>query len=326
MKTQNLIKRNLLLLVLFLFSLNSFSQTTFADEKASYDGVKKIVVEGRFCDVMLKGENREDVKFEGIIKGTSRNGTSYKINHRLEGNTLRVWVESPRSSWGNIDGALKFLVPAKMEIDVKNSSGDVYCEDISSDYTKVHASSGDINVKMLSSDLDVLTSSGDITLYEIKGDVTAQSSSGNQEYNKVVGNLNCIATSGNLEIENVVGAISSRTSSGNQDFDAIEGQIKSISSSGNIKVINSKTILNLSSSSGNLRGEGLVLLGESYFKATSGDVSMMLLNDFEQLSFDLSASSGSLRAGNRKGDDKLYIRSGEIWVHGKTSSGNQTFR
>ncbi|MFA9371931.1 MAG: DUF4097 family beta strand repeat-containing protein [Labilibaculum antarcticum] len=326
MKTQNLIKRNLLLLVLFLFSLNSFSQTVFADEKESYDGVKKIVVEGKFCDVTLKGENREDVKFEGVIKGISRKGNSYKINHRLEGSTLRVWIESPRTTWGNIDGSLKFLVPSQMELDVENSSGDVYCENISSDYTKISASSGDVNVKMLRSDLDVLTSSGEITLYEIEGDLTAKSSSGNQEYNKVTGNVNCIATSGDLELENVIGAISSRTSSGNQEFDTVEGQIKSISSSGNVEILNSKIILNLTSSSGNLRGQGLVLLGDSYFKATSGDISMMLLNDFEQLSFDLSASSGSLRAGNRKGDDNLYLKSGEIWVHGKTSSGNQTFK
>lgn len=326
MKTQNLIKRNFLLLVLFLFSLNSFSQTVFADEKATYDGVKKIVVKGIFCDLTLIGENREDVKFEGIIKGVSRKGSSYKINHRLEGNTLRVWVESPRTTWGNIYASLKFLVPSQMEIDVKNSSGDVYCENISSDYTKIRASSGDVEVKFLNSNLDVATSSGEITLYEIKGDLTAQSSSGNHEYNKVAGNIKCIATSGDLELENIVGSISSRTSSGNQEFETVEGQIKSISSSGNIKILNSKTILNLTSSSGNLRGQGLVLLGESYFKATSGDVSMMLLNDFEQLSFDLSASSGSLRAGNRRGDDNLYLKSGEIWVHGKTSSGNQTFK
>lgn len=326
MKTQNLIKRNFLLLVLFLFSLNSFSQTVFADEKANYDGVKKIVVEGRFCDVILKGENREDVKFEGIIKGVSRKGSSYKINHRLEGNTLRVWVESPRTTWGHIEASLKFSVPIKVQIDVKNSSGDIYCENISSDYTKIRASSGDVNVKMLRSDLDVVTSSGEIILYEIKGDLTAQSSSGDQEYNKVTGNIKCIATSGDLEFENIVGAISSRTSSGNQEFDKVEGQIKSVASSGNVEILNSKTILNLTSSSGDLRGQGLVLLGESYFKATSGDVSMMLLNDFEQLSFDLTASSGSLCAGGRNEDDNLYIKKGEIWIHGKTSSGNQTFK
>jgi len=326
MKTQNLIKRNFFLLILFLFSLNSFSQTVFADEKANYDGVKKIVVEGKFCDLTLIGENREDVKFEGVIKGVSRKGSAYRINHRLEGNTLRVWVESPKNTWGNIDASLKFLVPVKVQIDVKNSSGDVYCENISSAYTKIRASSGDVNVKILRSNLDVVTSSGEISLYEIKGDVTVQSSSGDQEYNKVIGNVKCTATSGDLELENVAGAISSRTSSGNQEFDKVEGQIKSVSSSGNVKIKNSKTILSLTSSSGNLWGQGLVLLGESYFKATSGDVSMMLLNDFEQLSFDLTASSGSLRAGGRSGDDNLYIKRGEIWIHGKTSSGNQIFK
>lgn len=326
MKIQNLFKKDFLLFVLFLFSLTSCTQTIFVDEKANYEGVKKIVVEGEFCDFTIVGENREDVQFEGVIKGVSRKENSYKINHRLEGDILKVWVESPRTSWGDIDGSLKFLVPQQMEIDVKNSSGDIFCENISSDCTKIRASSGDVDVKMLHSDLDVRTSSGEITLYEIKGNLISQSSSGNHEYNKVTGNIKCVATSGEIEMVNVIGDISSRTSSGNQEFDKIEGQINSIASSGNVRVLNSKTILSLTSSSGNLRGQGLVLMGESYFKATSGNISMMLSNDFDQLSFDLSASSGSLRAGNCRGDDSLYSEGGDIWIHGKTSSGNQTYK
>ncbi|PKQ65068.1 hypothetical protein BZG02_04355 [Labilibaculum filiforme] len=326
MKTKHLIKKNLLLLVLFLFSLPSFAQTVFADEKANYDGVKRIVVEGRFCELTLFGENREDVQFKGLIKGTSTRGNSYKINHRLEGNTLKVWVESPRNIWGNIDASLRFLVPLKTEVIVKNSSGDVFCENLTSDYLKISASSGDVNVKNICSNMEVITSSGEISLSETRGNISLQSSSGNQEANKVIGNVKCISTSGDIEMVNVVGDISSRTSSGDQDFDKIEGQVKTISSSGDVEILNSKTILNMLSSSGSLRGQGLVLLGESYFKSTSGDVTMSFLNDFEQLSFDLAASSGSLRAGNRSGEDDLYIKSGKIWIHAKTSSGNQSFK
>ena len=326
MKAQKLVKRFFLLAAICFYSFSSFSQKTYADEKANYNEVSKVVVEGRFCDVFIQGQNREDVKFEGVIKGLSRKGDEYKIRHKLEGRVLKVWVESPRNSWGNIDASLQFLVPSKIQIEVINSSGDVLCENITSDFTSLKASSGDIIGKRLISDLKVNTSSGEITLYEVKGDVTSKSSSGNQEFHKIVGNVSCVATSGDLELGNVVGDIVSRTSSGNVDCNMVEGKLKNISSSGNTEITNSKVVLNLTTTSGNIRGNEVFLLGDSYFKASSGDVSLSLVNDFEQLSFDLSASSGSLRAGNRKGDDQLYLKSGDLWVHGKTSSGNQNYR
>ena len=78
MKTQNLIKRNLTLFVLLLFSSISFSQTIFADEKAIYDGVKRLEVKGSFCDVEIIGGEINEVQFEGIIKG------SYKKERNLQ--------------------------------------------------------------------------------------------------------------------------------------------------------------------------------------------------------------------------------------------------
>lgn len=326
MKAQKLVKRFFLLTAICFYSFSSFSQKIYADEKANYDGVSKVVVEGRFCDVTIKGQDREDVKFEGIIKGLSRKGSEYEIHHRLEGSVLKVWVESPRNSWGNIDASLQFWVPSKISVDVKNSSGDVLCENIKSDFTKLKASSGDITANRIISDLNVNTSSGEITLYEIKGNINSKSSSGNHEYRKLAGNVSSVATSGDLDMNNVVGDIVSRTSSGDVDYNMVEGKIKNVSSSGNTEITNSKVALNLTTTSGNIRGHEVLLLGDSFFKASSGDVSISLANDFEQLSFDLSASSGNLRVGNRKGDDQLYVKNGELWVHGKTSSGSQNYK
>lgn len=326
MKTNNRLKASVFFIIcLFQFSFSSFSQKIYADEKGAYDGVKKIEVDGRFCDVTIIGENRSDVNFQGIIKGFSKGGGDYEIHHELNGDVLRVWVESPRSMWGTIEGKLMFKVPSETTIDITNSSGDVYCEGIVSTLMKIKASSGDVKLQQLATDLEVRTSSGDISVYEIKGNVISHSSSGDQEIAKLVGNIECETTSGDLTLEKINGDLDSRTTSGDLNFDGVQGKVKNVSTSGNFSIVNSKVILNLSSSSGDLKGQNLVLLGESFFNSTSGDIYMNLQNDFDQLSFELSASSGNIKVKDRRADDRFFQKNGEIWIHGKSSSGNQTF-
>ena len=53
---------------------------------------------------------------------------------------------------------------------------------------------------------------------------------------------------------------------------------------------------------------------------------MELLNDLSTLDFDLQASSGSLRVGDQRAEDR-YIdkRSGGIEIRGISSSGSQKY-
>jgi hypothetical protein len=50
-----------------------------------------------------------------------------------------------------------------------------------------------------------------------------------------------------------------------------------------------------------------------------------LLNREEELSFDLEAGSGNLRAAGNSGEDELFVRKGNIMIKGISSSGNQSF-
>ena len=171
----------------------------------------------------------------------------------------------------------------------------------------------------------VSTSSGEISVSTLVGNLDIISTSGDQEIKNIVGDIVCRATSGDLELKEIEGNVSSKTTSGDIEIDNMVGKLKNVSTSGSLEISNSKVYLNLTASSGDIEGEGIELLGESFFKTTSGNVSIDLRNAPEKLSFDLVASSGSLRAGNSKGNKKLLIRKGEIWIHGKSSSGNQTY-
>jgi hypothetical protein len=86
-----------------------------------------------------------------------------------------------------------------------------------------------------------------------------------------------------------------------------------------------KGMLDIVSSSGNIRGEDIMLTGDTRFKATSGGVSIGLLNNAEELSFDLDAGSGNLYAAGSSADERLILKQGPIKISGVTSSGNQRY-
>ncbi|MDQ2178138.1 DUF4097 family beta strand repeat-containing protein [Marinifilum sp. D714] len=308
-----------------LSSVNLFSQTIYAEEHKVFDGIDKLEVKGSFCDVEIIGSDRLDVKFDGEIKGSSLRNKKFEIKYDVSGDKLMVWIDSPFSFSGRIESKLQFKVPSDTEVLVKNSSGDVYCEGLVAKYTSMHASSGDIGMQNMKGDLELETSSGEISVKNHIGNLDMESTSGDQEIKEVVGNISTQASSGDLEFKYIEGDISSRTTSGDIEIDNLVGRLKNVSSSGSMEIDNSKVYLHLTASSGDIEGNNLLLVGEAFFYTTSGNIDLKLRNDPDQLSFDLVASSGNLRAGNRKADKKLYLRNGEIWIHGKSSSGDQSY-
>ncbi|GAB7086560.1 DUF4097 family beta strand repeat-containing protein [Marinifilum fragile] len=325
MKTKMRFIQLALFSLFLLSSVNSFSQSIYAEEHKVFDGINKLEVKGSFCDVEIIGSDRTDVKFDGEIKGSSFGGKKFEIKYDVAGDKLIVWIDSPFSFSGRIESKLQFKVPADTKVLVKNSSGDVYCEGLVSQYNSIRTSSGDVGMQKIKGDLDLVTSSGEISVKNLIGNLEMESTSGDQEIKEVVGNISTQASSGDLEFKYIEGDISSRTTSGDIEIDNLVGRLKNVSSSGSMEINNSKVYLHLTASSGDIEGNNLLLVGESFFYTTSGNVDLKLRNDHDQLSFDLVASSGNLRAGNKKGDKKLYLRNGEIWIHGKSSSGDQTY-
>ena len=311
--------------LLMICSVSSFSQTIYAEEHKVFDGINKLEVKGSFCNVEILSSDRADVKFDGFIKGTSLRNKKFDIEYEVVGNKLSIWIDSPLSFSGRIEAKLRFEVPVDIAVQVKNSSGDIYCEGLVSKYNSLRASSGDISVQNIKGDLELATSSGEISVKKLIGNLEVESTSGDQEIRDVIGNISTQASSGDLEFRYIEGDISSRTTSGDIEIDNLVGRLKNVSSSGSIEIDNSKVYLHLTTTSGDIQGNGVLLVGEAFFYTTSGNVDLQLRNDPDQLSFDLVASSGNLRVGNKRGDKKLYLRNGEIWIHGKSSSGDQTY-
>ncbi len=291
-----------------LIGLSLMAQNQIASAELEAQNVNEVKVEGSFCDVYVERGNRNYVKASIIGRG---NEGDFEFDTDIIGSTLIVRViRQNRSSWrsyNTTEAKIELTIKDGVSLDIDNSSGDVFVSDLNTSESKIEASSGDITLKRINANLEVETSSGDISIDGLEGDLEMESTSGDQEVSNLVGNLDTRASSGDITIE---------------DFD---GELDLEATSGDIELIGGRGVLYLKTTSGNIDGDDIELTGDSNLRASSGDIEIDFENPIDELSFDLTSSSGNLDVGNRSGEKKLYIRRGGITVIGVTSSGNQEY-
>ncbi|MRT91806.1 DUF4097 family beta strand repeat-containing protein [Ancylomarina sp. 16SWW S1-10-2] len=327
MKMRKMNVRYLIVLVGILFMpFYGNAQTIYAEADVQFDGIKSLEIEGRFVDVNILGTENDSVDLKGIIRGKLWGDKDFEFKYKQEGSLLKVWIEAPSSIMGRFEANLTLKVPYSMNIDIRNSSGDIYIEEIVADKMKLASTSGDVELKNVETQLITSSTSGDLEVDYLKGAVSAVSSSGDQSFKHIRASIMTKATSGDFLFFDVTGDLTTRTSSGDLQFENIDGRISNVSTSGDLIINNAKSVLNLTTTSGDISGNAVELIGDSMFKSTSGDVSMDFNNNVNDMSFDLKASSGDLRVGSRSADRKLYMNNGNLWIYGISSSGNQNYR
>ena len=250
-------------------------QAQLAKEKFQMDGITEVEVRGSFCKVKIDGYNGSTLYFDGVIEGNS--GKDYSIEYDRSGSLLKVWIDSPRSSWGSVDCDLTLRVPSTVDVTVDNSSGEVIATGLAGKSLRLEASSGGLEANDIGGDILMKTSSGDIEITGLKGDLEIRSSSGGQRVRDVNGNVEGRSSSGRINLVNIVGDIDAETSSGGITLDGFRGGLK------------------LESTSGSIRGDEVELTADSYFRSSSGSIDMELVNDVQSLNYDLEASSGSIK-------------------------------
>jgi len=341
MKEIKSLSTQLFLFVAFILTSCVQAQDVIDQVDETYSNITALEVEGSFCSVKIIGGSGTDVNFTGEILGSNK--YDVKIRHNVSDGTLRVWIDRP-NQLRNVKGKIEFTVPTNTNIDVDNSSGSINVSHIGQVIVKLEASSGSIKAQSVDTNLSALASSGSIYLTDVSGDVRSSTSSGSQKHSGIGGSLKAKASSGSIKVEGVSGEADVTTSSGSQMLNNIgnnlyarassgsvrisdvRGDVKASTSSGSLNLNQVTGAVNLSSTSGGQRGTNIKLTGHSNFKSSSGSVSMDLLNDTEELSFSLKASSGSLNAKGSSGRKNLVIERGPINVTGVSSSGSQSYR
>jgi hypothetical protein len=303
---QLLMKSGFVLFVTLVTFYVANGQNVITSASVDYEGVKKLEVEGAFCKVVVKGGATSKVSFKGEISGDAKK-TDYEIKYSFADNKMKVWLEKPTMSIGNVRGVLEFTVPSSVILDITNSSGSVEVSNIKSKTIKLTTSSGSISAEEIESEGTLTSSSGSIKLNEMIGAFTLKSSSGSQKLNNVKGNIKSTLSSGSLHVKRMEGELICNASSGSLNFTDFSGKV------------------NASASSGSIKGENVLLKEDGKFSTSSGSITVQFQNDLSEFSYDLSASSGSLTVGNNKFKKNYVAQRGPIKIKGTSSSGSQRY-
>ncbi|MEQ9468321.1 MAG: DUF4097 family beta strand repeat-containing protein [Ekhidna sp.] len=300
--------KNILSLITLLLCVSGFAQNTLAKAELEAENVDEVRIEGSFVDVFVNSGDR--VYFKGIITGSGDEG-DYSFDTDIVGRTLVIRVDRRNSNnWKNFritESRIDLTITDGIKLDIDNSSGDVNVANLRASSSNIEATSGDITLRSIVANLNVETSSGDIDIDGLTGDSEIESTSGDQE------------------IYNSKGNIETRSSSGDITISGFNGKIEIQATSGDVEIRKGVGAIKARTSSGNIDGYGIELNDNTYFDATSGNIEIDFVNDLDDLSFDLTATSGDLEVGSRSGDKRLVIDRGGIKVIGTTSSGDQEY-
>ncbi|MEO9870826.1 DUF4097 family beta strand repeat-containing protein [Ekhidna sp.] len=294
--------------ILALISLESVAQNVLAKAELEAENVNEVRIEGSFVDVYVNTGDR--VYFKGEITGNGDEG-DYRFETDIVGSTLVIKVDRKTDrGWKNYritESRIDLTITDGVKLDIDNSSGDVNVANLRANESRIEASSGDITLKSIVANLKVETSSGDIEIDGLTGDSDIESTSGDQKLYNTEGNIETRASSGDITISGFKGKIEVQATSGDVEFRKGIGALRARTSSGEID------------------GYGIELTDNSYFNATSGNIEIDFVNDLNDLSFDLTATSGDLEVGSKSGEKRLVLSRGGIKVTGTTSSGDQEY-
>lgn len=165
------------------------------DQDLDVSGSSLLKVAAVAGDLRITGESgRNEVEIRGKICVSEEEWLDDVTIETTTGDTASIAVVVPDSDgwslWGNryayVD--LELLVPADLNLDVKDSSGDMEIESVAA--VRVQDSSGDIEITDATGPIEVKDSSGDIRVEDIAGDFTVLSdSSGQIRGNDIEGNV-----------------------------------------------------------------------------------------------------------------------------------------
>jgi lia operon protein LiaG len=270
-----------------------------------FKGVKRLKVDGKFCNISIKTHGANHVRLRGQISasgcsqtvmGTRRyKQTDYAIRFERDNDLLKVWIEDVElkekvqiKEETNTPSFLNFEVPEDTEIDVDNNSGNIGLSGSRSKLIDLHTSFGNITANDITGNVKLKSSSGNINGAGITGDVNAHTSFGNQHFENLKGNVQLRSSSGDITLMKVTGNIDGVTSFGQQKYISVSGNITTSSSSGDVTIKNHSGNITVKSS-----------FGTQTYDEVKGNI-------------DATANSGDIKLNAVKGNLSLVTKFGSI--------------
>lgn len=205
--------------VLFFSGCVALGNAITEEDTLPVKNVEKIKIESSSADIKVIEENREDI----LVRFDTRENGAYLRTKK--GETTYIEIVSPMNGFrvGN-QNKLTVYVPESYEgdVDIENSSGDVWMEKLNVEELAVEVSSGDIELKEIenkkmklevksgdiqvveakTTSLEIDTTSGDVHIDKFMGEIMGNTTSGDVEisYAKEMNNLQYATTSGDIKV------------------------------------------------------------------------------------------------------------------------------
>ncbi len=301
---KNYTKSFLVLTLLLVGSLSAYAQDVLVDVTKNYSNISKIEVEGGWLDVKYEGGSSSDVEVVAYLESRDDN---QDIVFVTVGDVLKIKFEKKKNnySWkNNKKGYINITGPKDMDLNVRNSSGQLFVSNVASEETSLKVTSGKVTAENIDGDLTIGATSGKLTINGVNGDVVAGVTSGNATVNQVSGSVEYKATSGSIDAADVGGKLSVSLTSGN-------ARLENIGELGRLKF-----------TSGTVKAENAGLGPDTSFSGTSGAFRITTPTKLTDFNYNLKASSGTVKVGGSSTNKQLKIDNGSgSWIEGSISSG-----
>jgi hypothetical protein len=306
----------------------------------SFTGIKKVELYVSACDVFIQPSALNKTFFKADISSESHGlvlggKDEYHLICKIKDSVLSIMLENTckkRIVAGSYieNAVINMDVPDNVQLNIKNSYGNLVVKGLKASRYDFETSSGDIMLNDLTADLFIKSGYGYVSATNTKGNINASLASGDLSVSQLQGNAEISSSYGNQVYKDVTGSLKIRSTSGDVQIDKMTGNTEIKSNYGNISLNAYEGTPLLEAVSGDITGKNVLLRSSMTAKSSYGNIRMNLLNDAKELSFDLQTSYGKINV-NKNGakaedDTKVQIKQGDILITGITTSGDQTYK
>lgn len=209
------------------------------------NSIQELQVRAGAGTLSIMGEASNEIRIEAKVCADKESDLDkMEIKVQTFSDSVLIETEIPGSGWGDNDRKgidLHMRVPARLKLDVEDSSGSAKVSGVSS--LEIEDSSGSLTIKNIAGDVDVKDSSGSVSFENIDGGVVIKDSSGSINASNVAQDFHVKAdSSGSINASNIGGSvIVDRDSSGSINANNVEGDfVVKLDGSGSINYQNVK--------------------------------------------------------------------------------------
>ena len=239
--------------------------------KVKKGGQLIVDVENAGADIVIRAWDKNEVlvQVDGI-----REEEIEELEMEERGNTVSVEYYGDRDGWGHHSRHLRFIinVPAKFNLDLATSGGDVTIEDKIIGTVEAATSGGDVEVEDIDGTAELRTSGGDISARNVKGEARMVTAGGDIEVGDVDGELQAKTAGGDIKVGRVTKNLEARTAGGDIIAEDVGGNVSASTAGGDIRIGKAEGEASLKTAGGDI--EIMSAKGEITAKTAGGDVEL----------------------------------------------------